>query len=616
MRRRRRQRASGATPATGGWLSGVRRRRSAYERRVVNRVLAALRGGAPECRRPYSAHQAAARAAAAAAPRGVLLNMSVGAGKTIASIAAVGALRQAGHIRKVLVVTKTALVRPYERELASCDDAFAAANWARFGKAGRRGDFPGWLGGTPFRITTFDTLRYGTGQAVRAFADARTALVVDEAHTARNPATARFRNLAALASRCFCTVLLSATPMWNAPGDLCAILNLLLAARAPPAQRAALVTLDGEVHPNTPVAVQPAAFAAWVRGGHPNHGAVGALWRDPAVAVVTYRPAVLPPEFPRRPPAEVRAVPMAPAQHAFWRAFRSCGGAGGAGGTGAYFAKHGRKCRACGTMNPPGAQVCVVCGADLPTGAVSNPFLVYTRRLMNFESLDSSALPATGRRLARLSPKSEALLRDLASHAGNAVVYSPWLEAGAKRVLELYAAAEGAGAATLDGRAAVVSGRTGRRRRRALVRAYNDPDHPLRILAITDSASEGLNLLRTRRFHVFDGSFVWARMEQAIGRAIRRGSHADLPPGERSVQVVRWLSVLPAAAADGADEVAGACGLPGPPPADGPLPPDLTGYELWCLNFNCGCTDDQYTLQVARRKQAVIDRYQAFLDGL
>ena len=56
-------------------------------------------------------------------------------------------------------------------------------------------------------------------------------VIVDEAHHARNPATARYRRLAALAARSS-MLLLSATPVHNHHRDLCALLALFLGARA------------------------------------------------------------------------------------------------------------------------------------------------------------------------------------------------------------------------------------------------------------------------------------------------------------------------------------------------------------------------------------------------
>jgi superfamily II DNA or RNA helicase len=56
-------------------------------------------------------------------------------------------------------------------------------------------------------------------------------VIVDEAHHVRNPATARYRSLAALTSRAR-VLLLSATPIHNSEEDLHALLGLFLGARA------------------------------------------------------------------------------------------------------------------------------------------------------------------------------------------------------------------------------------------------------------------------------------------------------------------------------------------------------------------------------------------------
>lgn len=62
-------------------------------------------------------------------------------------------------------------------------------------------------------------------------AEAPDLVIVDEAHHARNPATARYRALAALATGAK-VLLLTATPVHNSAGDLTTLLALFLGARA------------------------------------------------------------------------------------------------------------------------------------------------------------------------------------------------------------------------------------------------------------------------------------------------------------------------------------------------------------------------------------------------
>ena len=67
------------------------------------------------------------------------------------------------------------------------------------------------------------------------------------------------------------------------------------------------------------------------------------------------------------------------------------------------------------------------------------------------------------------------------------------------------------------------------RKRDDVKRAFNNPDHPVRILVGTDAASEGLNLQETARLLIhFDVPWNPARLEQRNGRLDRHGQARDV----------------------------------------------------------------------------------------
>ena len=66
------------------------------------------------------------------------------------------------------------------------------------------------------------------------------------------------------------------------------------------------------------------------------------------------------------------------------------------------------------------------------------------------------------------------------------------------------------------------------------------------VLLISSAGGEGLNLLRTRQVHILEPQWNMAKVDQAVGRAIRLDSHADLPPPERVVDVHYWVTKIPA----------------------------------------------------------------------
>lgn len=66
----------------------------------------------------------------------------------------------------------------------------------------------------------------------------------------------------------------------------------------------------------------------------------------------------------------------------------------------------------------------------------------------------------------------------------------------------------------------------------------------IKLLIITSSGAEGINLRNTRFVHITEPYWHMVRLEQVIGRARRIGSHLDLPEEERTVKVFLYLSVF------------------------------------------------------------------------
>ena len=66
----------------------------------------------------------------------------------------------------------------------------------------------------------------------------------------------------------------------------------------------------------------------------------------------------------------------------------------------------------------------------------------------------------------------------------------------------------------------------------------------IKIIMITSSGAEGINLRNTRFVHVVEPYWNMVRIDQVVGRARRICSHEDLPPNLRTVQVFLYLSTL------------------------------------------------------------------------
>lgn len=85
--------------------------------------------------------------------------------------------------------------------------------------------------------------------------------------------------------------------------------------------------------------------------------------------------------------------------------------------------------------------------------------------------------------------------------------------------------------------------------RTEIVNIYNSPANHhgeiIRLLLITDSGSEGLDLHNIRYVIIEEPFFNMARINQVIARAVRYNSHMELTPGERNVQTYILLAIKP-----------------------------------------------------------------------
>ena len=66
-----------------------------------------------------------------------------------------------------------------------------------------------------------------------------------------------------------------------------------------------------------------------------------------------------------------------------------------------------------------------------------------------------------------------------------------------------------------------------------------------KVILLSPSATEGIQLYNVRQEHITEPSFTEVRILQVIGRGIRMCSHVDLPMEERTVQVFRYKVIKP-----------------------------------------------------------------------
>jgi len=115
------------------------------------------------------------------------------------------------------------------------------------------------------------------------------------------------------------------------------------------------------------------------------------------------------------------------------------------------------------------------------------------------------------------------------------VVYSNFVGSGIKNV-----------AAKLEAKGVnfyEFTGKTPPGLRKQCVSDYNE--NKIKVLLITKAAGEGLDLKETNAIFILDPPWNEAALEQAVGRAIRYKSHANLPPKDRYVEVYTLYNVKP-----------------------------------------------------------------------
>ena len=65
-----------------------------------------------------------------------------------------------------------------------------------------------------------------------------------------------------------------------------------------------------------------------------------------------------------------------------------------------------------------------------------------------------------------------------------------------------------------------------------------------RVFCITSAGAEGISLKNVRAVHIMEPYWNYVRLKQVKGRAIRIGSHLDLPPKDRNVSIYTYVSVF------------------------------------------------------------------------
>jgi superfamily II DNA or RNA helicase len=156
--------------------------------------------------------------------------------------------------------------------------------------------------------------------------------------------------------------------------------------------------------------------------------------------------------------------------------------------------------------------------------------------------------------LNKYSPKMSAMLEIINKSKGIDLVYSAFRSLEGVEIFSLVLKANGYESFNINPnlipklRYAVYSGTEDDEMREKIIKTVTSYDNRngeiIKVLLITSSGAEGLDLKNIRNVLVMEPYWHETRIDQVIGRAIRINSHVDLPPEDRTVDVYRFHSVF------------------------------------------------------------------------
>lgn len=132
------------------------------------------------------------------------------------------------------------------------------------------------------------------------------------------------------------------------------------------------------------------------------------------------------------------------------------------------------------------------------------------------------------------SPKMKAIFEYIKSNPKPAVVYSNFLDSGVLPLSYLLSKA--------NIKYGIYHGGTTEEKRGKIIDNYNSGQ--IEVLMISSAGSESLDLKNTRQIHIMELHWNESKINQIIGRAIRYKSHEALKPADRTVKIIKWISVF------------------------------------------------------------------------
>ena len=153
--------------------------------------------------------------------------------------------------------------------------------------------------------------------------------------------------------------------------------------------------------------------------------------------------------------------------------------------------------------------------------------------------------------LDKLSPKMKIMLENIQKSPGLVFVYSNFRTLEGVEIFSKILDFNGFSKYGITNnlpKYAIYSGTEDEKEKKETLRLFTSDENKhgkfIKIILATAAGAEGLDLKNIRQIHIMEPYWNQMRIEQVIGRGVRRGSHLALPPNERNVEVYRYFSVF------------------------------------------------------------------------
>ena len=153
--------------------------------------------------------------------------------------------------------------------------------------------------------------------------------------------------------------------------------------------------------------------------------------------------------------------------------------------------------------------------------------------------------------LDKLSPKFKLVLENIQKSKGLVFVYSNFRSLEGvelfTKVLD-FNGFKAFGSRGSEPKYAIYSGSEDDKTKKQILDVFTSDENKtgkfIKIICATSAGAEGLDLKNIRQIHILEPYWNQMRIQQIIGRGVRRDSHIALPPSQRDIEIYRYFSVL------------------------------------------------------------------------